>query len=327
MRGTNKKNRLLDEVDLKMEKDAYRKFNNIFALICMVTMLVFIYLAVVEFKITDILLGVHGLIIALTIVVCVLGYAYGYILIKGLLRKIIKYAMETRKKDYLKTIFISIISHDLRNFLGAIGLSLQNVKDGYLGPVNERQVSSFNDAQEAIDRMERMTTGLVDITRMETGVTRLQRTEFKLAELIDSQIEKIRHLVDEKRIKVSCNVEKDLFIFADKAGIAKVFYNLLHNSARHTPVDCSIFVNARPEGQIIRAEVVNEGKALPAEELRYLFEGFSQRPDSYFEIKDYGLGLAVARSVINLHGGQIWMENRQGVGCVYAFTVPNKKGS
>ncbi|MFH1995895.1 MAG: HAMP domain-containing sensor histidine kinase [Candidatus Omnitrophota bacterium] len=315
-----------EKLDRTIERGAYRRFNNSFALISLVTMLVFAYLVSINLRMDEVFVGVNGLIVVITILVCLLGYAYGYYLIKGLLGTIIGMARDSRKKDYLKTIYISIISHDLRNFLGAIGLSLQNIKDGYLGPVTDKQAATLNDGQEAIDRMVRMIAALVDISRMETGVTALKKDDLSVEDIVRSQIEKIRPLADEKKIELKIDIEAGIRLLADREKTAQALYNLLHNAVRHTSFARSIIVSARSLGPSVEVEVTSEGEEVPDEELRYLFEGISKRPDEHFEIKDYGLGLAVVRSVVTLHGGSVWIKNLKGIGCAYGFTIPNKKG-
>jgi len=310
------------EVFNSFRRESFRKFNNAFALISVISLLVFVYIIVVKLQAPYMLLGATGLVVLLTIVLSLIGYLYGYLLIKNLLKMAIDSALDSKKKDYLKSIFISIISHDLRNFLGALQINLQNIQDGYLGPVTEKQTASLKDCDEAINRIEAMATQLLDITRMETGAVKLRLSDVRVKHLVEEQIASLRPLIDEKKIAVLCRCAQDLTVQADQERLSRAVYHLIYNAIRHTSFGRSIEIAAEPKRPHVQIEVVHEGEILSEEEARYLFEGFSKRPDNYFEIKDYGLGLSTARSIIHLHGGRIWTENIAGSGCKFAFTIP-----
>jgi len=306
------------------EKEALRIFNEVFALISLITFLVFTYIIIVKVKMPDIFTGINGVIVILTITICVLGYIHGYTLIKGLIRRIIAFALENKKKDYLKTIFVSIITHDFKNFLGAMQLNLQNVTDGYLGPVSDRQMRLFKDSRDSIEKMERMTNDLLELSRFETGAIQLKKTPIVFDELVVSVLQKMEEPLRAKKIEVKTAMAKGLSLYADSARIEQAVKNILLNAVSHTENGKSILVDVKRSGDRLTAAICNEGEGVSGEEVRYLFEGFRKRPDSYFEIKEHGLGLAISKGIIKLHGGDIWTENIADFGSKIIFTLPLK---
>jgi two-component system sensor histidine kinase KdpD len=231
--------------------------------------------------------------------------------------KKIELQMETER---LRSSLLSAVSHDLRTPLASItGASSALLdKEASLDPKtrNELIQSIFEEAE----RLHRLVSNLLDMTRLEAGALVLKKEWQPVEEIIGAALQRMSRML--KDHPVTTRMTDDLpFVPLDDLLIQQVFVNLLENAAKYAPPGTPIEIKAFPQGDAVMIEVADRGPGLPAEELDRVFDKF-YRSSSAGVRTGAGLGLAICRGIVELHGGKIRAENIPGGGVVFRFTLP-----
>lgn len=236
-----------------------------------------------------------------------------------------------RELDMQKSEFISLASHQLRGPLTAIKGYASMLMDGDFGELGK-------DIKEAIDTIFKSTQALVvivgdylDISRIEQGKMKYDFTEFDLNNLVERVVKEMTPAVTSNGLKFTytSNKSSDFVIRADEGKIKQVISNLIDNSSKYTKTG-SIEVSLERDGSDnIMFRVKDTGIGIPPEVLSRLFERFSRAPDaSKTNIMGTGLGLYVARKIIEAHRGKIWAESKgEGKGAKFTFEIEALHGN
>jgi two-component system sensor histidine kinase KdpD len=226
-----------------------------------------------------------------------------------------------RRTDELKTALLNAVSHDLRTPLASVitagGSLLQ--RDVAWTPDERRELAEtiVSEAQ----RLSRIIGNLLDLSRMEAGSLRPERGWFELGSLVDDVLSRLRELTAAHLVAV--DVPGSLPpVFVDSVEMDQVLSNLVENAVKYTPPGTEIGVGARVVGEAVEVEVLDTGPGIPAHALSHLFEPFYRVEQKGPRPKGTGLGLAVAKGLVEAHGGRIWAENRTRGGARLAFTIP-----
>jgi signal transduction histidine kinase len=213
---------------------------------------------------------------------------------------------------------LGIVAHDLRNplagILAATGLALPQGVEG------ERR-SPAAMIQRAAKRMDRIIQDLLDVTGMEAGRLSIERARVPAAQVIFDAEETQRAFVSSSRLDLRLDVEGDLpDLWADRDRLLQVLGNLVHNASKFTAPGGRITVEARRGERDVVFSVTDTGAGIPAADLPRLFDRFWQARKG--ERRGAGLGLAIARGIVEAHGGRIWVESTPDAGSTFYFTVP-----
>jgi two-component system sensor histidine kinase KdpD len=230
---------------------------------------------------------------------------------------------ETRQaeKERLRSSLLSSVSHDLRTPLAAIIGSASSLLQSPSAPRDHESRELLENIQSEGERLSRLVHNLIETTRLESGVVRLRKEACSLEELVGSALGRLDKLLSGR--KVAVDLPHDLpLIELDGVLIEQVFINLLENAARHTPAKTPIELSAKVEKGLLRVDVADRGPGLARDVLEQVFEKFYHAKSSS---AGAGLGLAICRAVINVHGGRIWADNRKDGGAVFSFTLPIKE--
>ncbi|MDR3619404.1 MAG: sensor histidine kinase KdpD [Paludisphaera borealis] len=229
----------------------------------------------------------------------------------------IKVEVETER---MRNTLLSSVSHDLRTPLTAIaGASSALVEAGDAIPSNMRRelLESILDESEALNRL---VGNLLDATRLEGGALLPNKDWQSMEELLGVVYGRLARPLHDHPVR--SDVPPDLPLFAgDGALIQQVLQNLLENAVKYSPSGSPIDVKVEARDAAIVVEVADRGPGLPEGEGERIFEKFRRAPHSRNRT-GAGLGLAICRGVVNLHGGRIWAENRPGGGAVFRFSLP-----
>ncbi|HEX2779721.1 MAG TPA: ATP-binding protein, partial [Gemmatimonadaceae bacterium] len=222
----------------------------------------------------------------------------------------------TRARDEV----LAIVSHDLRNPLHTIllgaGAASELLPDG-LPAVR----SSLEMVRRAAHRAERLIRDLLDITRIESGHLELDRAAVPVAELLAEAAESAAPRAREARITLGIDQQSDgQMVSVDRHRALQVLDNLLSNALKFTPAGGQVRIGARLIGGEETFWVADSGPGIPAEQQQFLFRRFwqSRRADR----RGIGLGLTIAKGVVDAHGGRIWVESAAGKGTTFWFTLP-----
>ncbi len=224
------------------------------------------------------------------------------------------------ERERIRSTLLASISHDLRTPLAVMaGASSSLAERGALMPPEERDalaLSIFGQARDMTERVEK----ILQMTRLELGDIRLQRDWCSVAEIAGVVLARLSPRLGHHRVVV--NMPADLpLLRVDETLIAQVLSNLLENAARHTPPDTLIHLGARKNGSAVEVSVDDSGPGLPDLEAEHVFGKFN-RQDAESRAAGMGLGLAICRAILELHGGSITAGHVPGGGARFTFTLP-----
>lgn len=225
---------------------------------------------------------------------------------------------ELKKLDELKTDFLNIASHELRTPLTSIRGFAEVVTDGMLGELNEKQKNALSKVVSNSDRLIRLISNMLDISKIRSGKLELSITELNLSELVRDVVADMELLIEEKSISCTIDLPDDIVIEGDRDRIEQVLVNLLSNAIKFTPESGSISVTAVDDDACVRIRVSDAGIGIASDDLASVFDEFWQVRKG----KGTGLGLAITASIIRDHGGTIWATSEVGAGSTFGFKLP-----
>jgi two-component system sensor histidine kinase KdpD len=226
-----------------------------------------------------------------------------------------------QRTSELKSALLHAVSHDLRtplsSIIGAAGSMLQS--DVEWSPEERREFAQTIE-QEAV-RLNGIVGNLLDLSRIQGGTLVPALDWHDPALVVREALHRLEPITREHRLRTS--IPDDLPpVFIDPVEIDQVVTNLVENAAKYTPSGGEITVSAAVEDGELRVSVADQGPGVPSEALPRLFEPFYRAPATS-AIRGSGLGLAVARGLIEAHGGRIWAESNDGRGARFTFAIPS----
>jgi two-component system sensor histidine kinase KdpD len=225
-----------------------------------------------------------------------------------------------RRTDEVKTALLNAVSHHLRTPLASIIASAGSIRQRDVA-WTETEVGEFAETiEQEARRLDRIVGNLLDLSRIQGGSIRAQKEWHDLGALLDDVLSRLRATTANHRVVV--DVPDDLPpVPLDYVQIDQVVSNLIENAVKHTPYGTEVTVRASSTGSEVRVEVLDRGPGFAVAALPHVFEPF-YRADGRSSAQGTGLGLAVARGLIEAHEGRIWAENPRGAGACVAFTLP-----
>ena len=216
---------------------------------------------------------------------------------------------------------LAVVAHDLRNPLNtvtmAVSLMLESTPEDR---VQERRQVEI--VRRAADRMNRMIQDLLEVKRMDSGRLSIDAKPEKPGDLINDTLDMLRPLATGSTIRLEANIEDGLpLVLADSSRIQQVLSNIVGNAVKFTPRNGRITVCAEliDRGEV-RFGVIDTGPGIPAEQLPHIFGRFWQARKT--DRRGIGLGLAIAKGIVEAHNGRIWVESHVGLGSTFYFTLP-----
>ena len=231
---------------------------------------------------------------------------------------------ELRAMSGRKSEFVSIVSHDLRTPLAAIGAFVDNLLEGMRGPLNEDQRQYLERIKANVARMVRMIADLLDLAKIEAGTIQFEPKAMSLVHFVDNLVENLHPVAKNKSITLRMMAEgMDFMVHGDSDKLSQILTNLVHNACKFTPAggEVRIELKAAPEG-FVQVCVADTGCGIPEAEIPHVFEKFYRGTSSSPEGRGVGLGLAIATHFVTLHQGRIWVESKEHEGSRFYFTLP-----
>jgi signal transduction histidine kinase len=212
---------------------------------------------------------------------------------------------------------VANVSHELRTPIAALRARLENLADG----VEALDADAVGAMLKATERLSRLVDQLLELSQFESGAVRIDPQRFRVAETVDDAVTEIAPVTN--CVRIVTEVEPALTGLGDPGRIHEVLTNLLTNAVRHSPAGGEVQVLAASTPGGIRLEVSDEGAGVPAEDIERIFDRF-YRVDAARGTGGggAGLGLAIARSIVELHGGSIRAQARQPTGCHIVLDLP-----
>ena len=227
-----------------------------------------------------------------------------------------------RRFSELKDDLVATVAHEFRTPLTSLRMAIHLCLEQMVGPLTEKQSDLLHAAREDCERLQSMVDDILDLSRIKEGQIEMHRRPISVASLVHGAIEAHRAAAELKNVRLGAsNQTSDGEVMVDPERVTLVFSNLINNAIRHTPNGGSIDVRALPTDGVVRFEVSDTGEGILPEHQRYLFERYFRVPGS--NSKGAGLGLSIAKEMVEAHGGQIGVKSERGKGSTFWFTIPS----
>lgn len=238
-----------------------------------------------------------------------------------------------KRSEHLKSALLDAVTHDIRTPLTSIKASatllLEDSETGEsVGTLGlEEQKALLKVITHGVDRLDRFIEGIVDLARIEVGDLELHRNWGSVDEIIDVALAQAEPLTQQHQIRLSLEDELPV-VRVDARAVAEVIYTLIDNAAKYSPAGTEIIVEAvRSSEEVVRIAVEDQGPGIPADLRERVFERFFRATDEgamrESRAAGVGMGLAIAKGIVEAHGGRIWIESgAMGRGTRVLFTVP-----
>ena len=227
-------------------------------------------------------------------------------------------AAELEGLDRLRRDLVANVSHELRTPLTALRAVLENLVDG-VEPANPETMRTMLAQTE---RLSRLVDQLLDLSRLESGAELLERRRFDLGQVVREAVDEVTVHTPPVTIEIA-NSAGTLGADGDPERVHQVVRNLLENALRFSPEGGTIAVSTTRASQSVRLEVADQGSGIPADQASRVFERFYRVDAARSSTAGgAGLGLAIARWIVDLHGGRIWVEAVQPRGCRMVVELP-----
>ncbi|MBX3189151.1 MAG: HAMP domain-containing histidine kinase [Labilithrix sp.] len=213
---------------------------------------------------------------------------------------------------------MGIVAHDLRNPLGAITMQAAQLRRTAEPEKARRQAAAI---ENIAMRMEYLIRSMLDVATLEAGRFAITRALCDPRDLLRETVEMFRALAESKHIHLEMSADEDCVeLPVDRERILEVLANLVGNALRLTPLEGRVILSARRAGDAIMMSVADTGPGIAREHLPHVFDRFWKHDAC--GTKGTGLGLFIARSIVEAHGGRIWVESDAGAGAIFYFTLP-----
>ncbi|PTL83195.1 ATP-binding protein [Vitiosangium sp. GDMCC 1.1324] len=229
---------------------------------------------------------------------------------------------ESRRATRAREDLLAVVSHDLKNPLGVVQLASALLLRGWQGkPGGEQVRKQAGRIQAAAERMGRLISDLLDWGRIEAGGLPLEPSEQEVSSLLTEALESVRPLAEARGLRVAAELpDEDVRVDCDRTRVLQVLGNLLGNAVKFTPDGGQLTVGARVHRGELHLWVRDTGAGIRPEALPHVFERYWQAKDA--ESRGTGLGLTIAKGIVEAHGGRIWAQSEWGKGSTFTFTLP-----
>jgi len=225
--------------------------------------------------------------------------------------------------DRLKSDFISIVSHELRTPIAVMKGGVSLILDGVVGEITENQRDLLTDTMDNIDRLTRLVTGLLDVSKIEAGKINLRRRSTDLCAMVENIANHFDCEARDKGIQLRTELPDGVLkLFVDDDKINQIFNNLISNAIRFTRSGGEIVICVEEKEDNVECSVSDTGVGIAEKNIPKLFNKFVQigRVDGS-GYKGTGLGLVIVKGLVEMHGGKIWVESELGKGSTFRFTL------
>src|SRR5271170_4333160 len=235
--------------------------------------------------------------------------------------------MSRHQQLEFKNQFLSHVSHELRTPLTCIHQFVTILLDGLAGDINTEQRYHLDTVLKSVNQLRAMIRDLLEATRAESGKIRIEPRCIAVGELVHQAISMMSATAKEKSVGLEVGLDSRIpLVYADPDRVLQVLINLIDNGIKFTPPDGSVLVKAcmvEADPNMVYLSVSDTGRGIGAEAKALIFERLYQDPNSIDNSRaGLGLGLFIAKELVELHGGRIWVASEIGNGSTFSFTLP-----
>jgi signal transduction histidine kinase len=245
-----------------------------------------------------------------------------------LFREIADKSQQLEAASQHKSEFLASMSHELRTPLNAVIGFSEVLSEGMFGDLNDKQAEYLKDILESGRHLLSLINDILDLSKIEAGRMELDPAEFDLPGAVENALLLMRERAGRKEITVQRTIDERLgVVCADERKVKQVLLNLLSNAVKFTAEGGRIDVRAVARDGVAEISVTDTGVGIAPEDREAVFEEFRQVGQSAKRVEGTGLGLALSRKFVELHGGRIWVTSEPGVGSTFTFTIPMHAGA
>ena len=232
---------------------------------------------------------------------------------------------QLKRLQVLRQEWMSVIAHDLRQPIGVIRMAAELLPELHDGAVNKQEQDITKRIRSASIDLSRMVDDLLDVSRIEAHRLTLDRCYVDPRAVVNETVARLSHITTGMRVNVTSEQPVQR-VYADAGRIGQVLGNLISNAVKYGDRASDIEVHLAGEHEAVRISVTNRGKGIAPEELPRLFDRFSRRrEDRSSDVPGLGLGLYIAKGLVNAHAGRLWAESVPGQTTTFHFTLPTRE--
>jgi signal transduction histidine kinase len=230
---------------------------------------------------------------------------------------------ELEAASHHKSEFLANMSHELRTPLNAISGFSQVLRRELFGPINEKQAEYLDDVLASARHLRSLIDDVLDLSKVEAGQIELQVEPFSLPAALERGVVMVRDGAASGGVRISLSSDPGIdTVIGDERRVRQVVVNLLSNAVKFTPAGGTVDVAAARFDGEVRVSVADSGPGIAPEDQARIFEEFQQAAAGKEQREGTGLGLALSKRLVELHGGRIWVESEIGKGSRFVFTLP-----
>ncbi len=229
-----------------------------------------------------------------------------------------------RELDRIKSDFLAMLSHEFRTPLTSMNMSIDILNQGLLGPLSSRQKELVDAAKADCLRLTNLARELLQLSKLESGKVEFRNQELDILALIDAVVRSLQLQFQEKGVLLRSTISTEIpHLIADEQHISSVITNLTSNALKHTDPGGTVTLRGHERDGALCIAVEDTGEGIPREDLKRIFDKFVQVKESTNTAPgSVGLGLAIAKEIVEAYGGNIWAESEPGKGSIFSFTIP-----
>ncbi len=229
-----------------------------------------------------------------------------------------------RELDRIKSAVVTSASHELRTPLTSIQMHVDNVLDGGTGPLGHEQKDFLTRVRNNTNRLRRIINEMLDLSRIESGQSSLNLSWVSFSEVLTDVLANLQPLVHKQHIEIKtfCDASlPSLRVDADK--LHQILTNLIHNAIKFSSPEGIIHMSVcKTQDHLLQVCIADAGPGIPKEDLPKIFLPFYRSPLSVIKGRGAGLGLAITKALLELQGGDLWVDSKPGSGSQFFFTLP-----
>jgi len=223
-----------------------------------------------------------------------------------------------------KSEFLANMSHELRTPLNAIIGFSQVLRDGLFGEVNAKQEEYLEDILTSGHHLLALINDVLDLSKVEAGQVQLELAPFSIEDALERGVSMVREQATRNGVQVTLHANDGLHVVTgDERRVRQVIFNLLSNAVKFTSAGGSVDVTATRANGEVRVSVADTGPGITEDDLDRIFEEFQQTEAGARQHEGTGLGLALSKRFVEMHGGRIWCDSEVGKGSTFVFTIPS----
>jgi signal transduction histidine kinase len=238
----------------------------------------------------------------------------------------LKHAWESAEfANRAKSEFLANMSHELRTPLNSIIGFSEVLQDQYFGAINKKQSDYVGNILTSGKHLLSLINDILDLSKVESGKMKLELSTFSVREIVDASLLMLMDGAQKAGISINMDLtpQADVQIKADRRKLKQILFNLISNAVKFTTMGGAVTVLVEREGDFINITVVDTGVGIREEDIPKLFKPFTQLESVYTKSCDgAGLGLALNKQLVELHGGKVWVESLFGAGSRFGFSIP-----